>query len=64
MLGAIIFTVLGVLFESRLPRLGRVPYDPRISEGYLGVVVAGADGRLDAAESAVRAAGAVDVVTS
>ena len=64
MLGAIVFTVLGVLFESRLPRLGQLPYDARISEGYLGVVVTRADGRLDAAERALRAAGAVDVVKS
>jgi hypothetical protein len=63
MLGAIIFTVLGILFESRLPDFGRAPYDPRISEGYLGLLVSRADGRLDAAERALREAGAVDVVT-
>jgi ActD protein len=62
MLGAILFTVCGVLFESRLPHLGRVPYDPRISEGYLGVLVTRADGRFDTAERALRRAGAVDVV--
>src|SRR5438093_10501069 len=39
MLGAILFTVVGIIFESRLPDLGRMPYDPRISEGYLGVLV-------------------------
>ena len=61
MLGAILFTVFGVLFESRLPHLGRMPYDPRISEGYLGVLVTCADGRLDTAERALRRAGAVDI---
>lgn len=63
MLGAIIFTVAGILFESRLPDLSGAPYDPRISEGYLGVLVAHADGRLPEAEQALRAAGAVDIVT-
>ena len=64
MLGAILSTVFGVLFESRLPNFGGVPYDPRISEGYLGVVVSRANGGLGAAEQALRQAGAVDVVRS
>jgi hypothetical protein len=62
MLGALIFTVLGVLFESRLPDFGVTPYDPRIGEGYLGVAVTRAEGRLGQAEQTLRAAGAVDVV--
>ena len=37
MLGAIIFTLLGFLFEARLPGVGRLPYDRRISDGYLGI---------------------------
>src|SRR5438552_2480289 len=56
MLGAIMFTVIGILFESRLPDLGRTPYDPRISEGYLGVLVTRTDGRAAAAEQALRGA--------
>jgi len=62
LLGAIIFTVLGVLFESRLPDLGGTPYDPRISDGYLGVVVRPSDRQAEA-ERLLRAAGAEDVVT-
>jgi hypothetical protein len=62
MLGAIIFTVLGIIFESRLPWFGQAPYDPRISEGYIGVLVASAPARLDAAEQALRQAGAADIV--
>ena len=62
MLGAIIFTVLGIIFESRLPWFGGSPYDPRISDGHIGVLVAGRDDRQGAAEQALRAAGAVDVV--
>src|SRR5439155_18593759 len=63
MLGAIIFTVAGILFESRLPDLSGAPYDPRISEGLLGVLVTRAAGKLEEVERALRGAGAVDVVT-
>jgi hypothetical protein len=64
MLGAIVLTFFGILFESRLPDFGSAPYDSRISEGYLGVVVAPPEpeGRLGAAERVLREAGAVDVV--
>src|SRR5919202_838502 len=34
LLGAIVFTVFGVIFESRLPDLSQLPYDARITEGY------------------------------
>jgi hypothetical protein len=63
MLGAILFTVLGIVFESRLPDLSGAPYDPRISEGYLGVLVTRTGGRQDVAERELRAAGAVDIIT-
>jgi hypothetical protein len=62
MLGAILFTVFGIIFESRLPDLGPAPYDPRITEGYLGILVGRADGRLAAAERALKEAGAIDVI--
>ncbi len=62
MLGAILFTVLGIIFESRLPDFSRAPYDPRISEGYLGLLVTRTDGREAAVEQALRDAGAVDIV--
>jgi len=63
MLGAILFTVLGIIFESRLPNFSSAPYDPRISEGYIGLLVSRAEGRLDTAEKAMRDAGAVDIVS-
>ena len=63
MLGAIMFTVVGIVFESRLPDLAALPYDPRISEGFLGLLVTRTDGRGAAAEQALRGAGAVDIVT-
>lgn len=60
MLGAILFTVLGIIFESRLPDMGDTPYDPRISEGYIGLLVGHDDG---SAENALRDAGAIDIIT-
>src|SRR5947199_9665164 len=63
MLGAILFTIMGIIFESRLPDFGEAPYDPRISEGYLGLLVARAGGRADAAARLLREAGAIDIIT-
>ena len=61
MLGAILFTVLGILFESRLPR-GRLGlYDDRITEGYIGVLVNCESEQMDRVEQALTQAGAVDV---
>ena len=47
MLGAILFTCLGVIFESRLPKLKSGLYDTRITEGYIGVLASVEDGDLD-----------------
>jgi hypothetical protein len=65
LLGAIVLTFLGVLFESRLPDFSGEPYDARISEGALGVLVR----RLTPssavrADQALRSAGALDVLGS
>jgi len=62
LLGAILFTFLGVIFESRLPRLRMGVYDPRITEGYIGVVVSCAEERLNAAADALKQAGATDIL--
>ena len=61
MLGAIIFTVIGVIFESRLPRMFMGAYDTRITEGYIGVTVATDEARLDRAEDVLKRAGAEEV---
>ncbi len=63
MLGAVLFTVLGIIFESRLPDLDI--YDPRISEGYIGIAVTPQRPELDLAkaEQVLREAGAIDVVS-
>jgi hypothetical protein len=63
MLGAIIFTILGTLFESRLPNLVGGAYDPRITtDGFIGVVVNGSAEQVSKAESVFQSAGAEDVV--
>jgi hypothetical protein len=65
LLGAIVFTFVGALLESRLPRFGSRPYDARVTQGYLGLHV-----RYDAHEAAgvaervLRSAGAIELVRS
>ena len=61
MLGAIIFTVLGVLFESRLPKRNLGLYDTRITEGYIGVLVECPEERLAQAEALLSKAGAEEI---
>src|SRR5947209_14223585 len=60
MLGALIFTVLGVVFESRLPhRLGRA-YDPRVlRDGLIGLEVRALPEQVAATHQLLRQAGAV-----
>ena len=57
MLGAIIFTVIGIIFESRLPRLFMGAYSEKITEGHIGVTVTTEADRTDAAEEALKQAG-------
>lgn len=61
MLGAILFTVAGILFESRLPRLFMGAYDTRITEGYIGVSVTSEQDKMQGAEEVLRKAGAEDI---
>ncbi|MBI4329045.1 MAG: DUF3341 domain-containing protein [Chloroflexi bacterium] len=62
MLGALTFTFLGVIFESRLPRLKLDPYDTRITEGAIGVIVSVEENRLGVAEGVFRRVGAENIV--
>jgi len=39
MLFAMMGTIVGMFFEMRLPPRGKRPYDPAISEGYIGISV-------------------------
>ena len=64
MLGAILFTILGVLFESRLPGLGKGVYVGRITEGYIVLVVKVPESRSEEIQSLFREANATDVKTS
>src|SRR6185437_10222308 len=64
MLAAVIFTVLGAIFESRLPRFNREIYDTRITDGFIGILVHAPEEKAAAAADAMRAAGAVDVKQS
>jgi len=61
MLGAILFTILGVLFESRLPRPILGLYDTRITEGYIGIALTCPEERVAAADLVLRQSGAEDV---
>jgi hypothetical protein len=61
MLGAIIMTVIGVIFESRLPRPLMGLYDTRITEGWIGIALTCPEDRLQAADLVMRQAGADDV---
>jgi hypothetical protein len=61
MLGAILFTIVGIIFESRLPRLFMGAYDTRITEGYIGVTVTTDEDRVGRAEEVLRNAGAEEI---
>mgnify|MGYP000912627897 CR=1 FL=1 len=62
MLSAIIFTIIGILFESRLPKMKMGLYDTRITEGYIGVLVTTEEEQLSEVSGILTQAGAVDVV--
>ncbi|MFN0073356.1 MAG: quinol:electron acceptor oxidoreductase subunit ActD [Chloroflexota bacterium] len=62
MLFAIVFGFFGVLLESRLLTARGGVYDPRISEGLIGLAVTRLTDDQDEIIAVMRAAGAVDVV--
>ena len=61
MLSAVIATVVGIIFESRLPNFKMGAYDERITEGYIGVVVSCDEDRQAEAEQVLRQTGAMEV---
>ncbi|MSQ10930.1 MAG: DUF3341 domain-containing protein [Dehalococcoidia bacterium] len=61
MLGAILFTVIGVIFESRLPRFDLGVYDTRITQGYIGVIVSCPTEKEGHTEQLLKEAGALDI---
>jgi hypothetical protein len=62
MLTAIIFTIIGIIFESRLPAFKQGLYDTRITEGYIGVLVNVEEDQLTSTQTLLTQAGAIDVV--
>ena len=62
LLGAVIFTILGIIFESRLPRPKLDPYDARITDGYIGLLVTCPEEKLEDMEQALRRGSAVDII--
>ena len=62
MLTAIVFTIIGIVFESRLPKTKKGLYDTRITEGYIGVLVNVEEEQLPQVYSILTQAGAIDVV--
>jgi hypothetical protein len=64
MLCSVIATVIGIIFESRLPNLNPGAYDPRITEGMIGVVISAPAGKEQTAESVLKRAGALEVKTA
>ena len=63
MLGAILFTVIGIVFESRLPKFDLGLYDNRITQGFLGLRVNAEPEQSREVVQIMNAAGAVDVKT-
>lgn len=61
MLGAILFTVLGIIFESRLPKLKQGLYDTRITDGFIGLLVNTEETQHDRVQGVLSQSGAVDV---
>jgi hypothetical protein len=58
MLGAILATLAGLLFELRLPSFSNRPYDPSVVDGGVVIAVPCSDQNRKAVEDAVSAAGA------
>ena len=52
----------GIFFESRIPNLKAGLYDPRITEGYVGIIMDVSIETVDSVEKIFRGAGAEDVI--
>lgn len=61
MLGAILFTIIGIIFESRLPRTKMGLYDKRITEGFIGLLIECPDELSTDIQTALRKTGAADI---
>ena len=61
MLGAILFTCQGIIFESRLPKPKLGLYDSRITEGVIGVLVNTDESQHGQVEDLMNRSGAIEV---
>lgn len=61
MLGTMWATFFGMLFLNRFPAMDKLPYDPRITEGNVGVLAKVDDSLADSVERALNSLGAFDV---
>jgi mono/diheme cytochrome c family protein len=61
MLGMMVTTFFAMIALDRFPIIDEQPYDPRITEGNLGVALQVPESQSDAAAQAMREAGAIDV---
>ena len=64
MLSAVITTVIGILFESRLPNISMNVYDTRITEGLIGVSLVCTSDKKETAEKAFNGSGAMEIKSS
>jgi hypothetical protein len=64
MLSAVITTVIGILFESRLPDISMNVYDARITEGLIGVSLVCTSDKKELGEKALNDNGAIEVKSS
>ena len=61
MLSAVIFSVIGIIFESRLPNIAPGVYDGRITEGYIGVVISVQDSEFSKAKKILEKSGSEEI---
>ena len=61
MLSAVIFSVIGIIFESRLPNISPGAYDARITEGYIGVVISVEDSKFNKAKKILEKSGSEEI---
>ena len=61
MLAAVIFSVIGIIFESRLPNIAPGVYDARITEGYIGVVISVEDSEFSKAKKILEKSGSEEI---
>lgn len=61
MLGTMWATFFGMLWLDRFPQMDNPPYDPRITDGMIGVLAKVGDKLADQAEQSLKSYGAVDV---